>query len=260
MKPDLVAPGASVLTAFAHEDGKTVQVYGTSFAAPNVAGNAALVRQYFREGNMPCTWDCALDPSGTLVKAVLMNSARPLRGVQVARPWLDKTDLGDISEYDNHQGMGLIQLDKTLPIPGHNKFHLIVRNNKVIEDGDYHDIFVQATPGKCSGTSYKHDFSATLTWYDPPGATSCAKCLINDLDLLVHWISSTGAVKSGSRVYANGSSKKDYDNNVERVRFQMQRTRRYRIRIKAANIISAETRFSLAASGCFKVIPDPATT
>jgi len=47
MKPDLVAPGASVLTAYAHETDKTVEIYGTSYAAPVVAGNAALVRQYF---------------------------------------------------------------------------------------------------------------------------------------------------------------------------------------------------------------------
>ena len=67
MKPDLVAPGVSVLTAYAHENGKTVQVYGTSFSGPVVAGNAALVRQYFEEGKLPCSWgNCKIDPSGSL--------------------------------------------------------------------------------------------------------------------------------------------------------------------------------------------------
>ena len=259
MKPDLVAPGASVLTAYAHEEGKTVQVYGTSFSAPVVAGNAALIRQYFQEGNFPCSWSgCNIDPSGSLVKAVLLNSARPLVGSEVSRPWLSKGDPEEISEYDYNQGMGLIQLDKTLPIPGHNHIHAVMKNNKEIKDGEYHDIFIRATPSSCIGTSYKREFSATLTWYDPAGSTSCAKCLLNDLDILVHWVTAEGTVKGGSRVYPNGLNRKDYDNNVERVRFDMQNSRRYRIRIQASNLSTAETKYSMIASGCFKVIPNPA--
>ncbi len=80
MKPDLVAPGASVLTPKAKHPGETVQSFGTSFSAPTVAGNAALVRQYFEEGKLPCDRsNCSFDPSGSLVKAVLMNSARTLK-------------------------------------------------------------------------------------------------------------------------------------------------------------------------------------
>lgn len=84
MKPDLVAPGASVLAPYAHEYGKTVQVYRTSFAAPTVDGNTGLVRQYFPEGKLPCNWKqgCKMENSGSLVKVVLMNSSTPLQGVQ----------------------------------------------------------------------------------------------------------------------------------------------------------------------------------
>ena len=255
MKPDLVAPGASVLTAYAHENGKTVQAYGTSFSGPVVAGNAALVRQYLEEGKLPCTWgNCKIDPSGSLVKAVLLNSAQNLKQVQVARPWMHNKLLEEVSEYDNNQGMGLVQLDQTLPIPGHNKFHAIVRNNKVIADGKFHDIYIRATPGKCWDTSYKHVLSATLTWYDPAGTSSCPKCLVNDLDIIVDWITAKGQIKANSREFPNGTSSKDYENNVERVRFDMLWSRRYRIRIHAANLVSATTKFSMIASGCFKVI------
>jgi hypothetical protein len=259
MKPDLVAPGATVLTAFAHETGKTVQSYGTSISAPVVAGNAALVRQYFEDGHLPCTWrSCKFDPSGSLVKAVLLNSGQSLKQVQASRPWMSTKSLEEVRDYDNNQGMGLIQLDRTLPIPGHNKFHAIVRNNKEISDGQFHDIYIRATPGKCWGTSYKHEFSATLTWYDPAGAIGCAKCLINDLDISVHWITKQGKVKFGSAVFPNGSTHKDFENNVERVRFNMFKSRRYRIRIHAANLATATTKFSLMATGCFKAISNPA--
>jgi hypothetical protein len=262
MKPDLVAPGVSIHTAYAHEDGKTVQISGTSFAAPAVAGNAALVRQYFEEGNLPCSWtnDCNFNPSGSLVKAVLLNSAQNIEAVQVSQSGLDKKTLETVSEYDSNQGMGLVQLDRTLPIPGHNKFSALVRNNKVINEGDVHDIFIRATPGKCLNKPYKHDFSATLTWYDPAGASGCTKCLINDLDLIIHWISANGKVNYESRVFPNGGTEEDDTNNVERVRFKMTSTRRYRIRIHAANLATAQQNFSLIATGCFQVISNLASS
>lgn len=257
MKPDVVAPGASVLTAYAHELGKTVEVYGSSYSSPIVAGNAALVRQYFEEGKLPCKSEsCHLDPSGSLVKAVLMNSAHPIKRVQVARPELMKLQLEKVSEYDHNQGMGLIQLEKTLPIQGHNKINAIVENNMEILEGDYHDIYIRATPGKCVGTSYMREFRATLSWYDPPGTTSCVKCLLNDLDIMVNKVNAKGQVE-GNTYFPNGADHKDFKNNAERVRFNMQGQRRYRIRIKADNLISEKTYYSMIASGCFKIISDP---
>lgn len=261
MKPDLVAPGASVLTPKAHENASTVQSYGTSFAAPTVAGNAALVRQYFEEGHLPCDelgneeeHSCRIDPSGSLVKAVLMNSARSLKQVQVSRPWIGSQELEEVSEYDNSQGMGLIQLDNTLPIANHNKINAIVRNNQYIKDGEFHDIFIRATPHKCLGKSYIRDFSATLAWYDAPGSANCAKCLINDLDIMVHEVRADRTIKKGTKKFPNGLSRKDYNNNVERLRFTMSGMNRYRIRIYASNLDKAQTQFSMIASGCFKVI------
>jgi len=261
MKPDIVAPGASVLAPYAHENGRKVQVYGTSFAAPAVAGDAALVRQYFKDGHLPCNWNngCSINASGTLVKAVLMNSARSLQKVQVSLPWMTHAGsmLENVQEYDSTQGMGLVQLDRSLPIAGKNKIHAITRNNKEIMDGEEIDIYIRAQPGKCSNTSYKHDFSATLVWNDPPGAMGCSKCLINDLDIMVHWVTANGNVKPNSKQFPNGLSAKDNRNNVERVHFQMTGSRRYRIRIKGSNLASASTNFSLIASGCFKAIADP---
>lgn len=253
MKPDLVAPGASVLTAYAHEKGKTVHAYGTSLAGPVVAANAALIRQYFEEGHFPCDFnDCTFYPSGSLIKAVLLNSAQGLKQVQVSLPGSSKKLLQEVSEYDNNQGMGLVQLDKTLPIPGHNKFNAIIKNNAEISNKSIHDIFVVTTPGTCWNKSYKHDFSATLTWYDPPGAISCVKCLVNDFDIVVSGINSKGKIKHKSTVFPYGSTKKDYRNNVERIRFSMKGIRRYRIRIRGTNLSTETTKYSMIATGCFK--------
>ncbi len=181
-------------------------------------------------------------------------SSRSLKQVQVSRPWIGSQELEEVREYDDNQGMGLIQLDNTLPIPDHNSINAIVRNDIDINDGDFHDIFIKATPNECVGTSYIHDFSATLAWYDPAGSTNCTKCLVNDLDIMVHEVRTNGSVKGGTKMFPNGLSRRDHDNNVERIRFKMSKTGRYRIRIKATNIDTKKASFSMIASGCFKEV------
>jgi subtilisin family serine protease len=54
---------------------------GTSFAAPEIAGLAALVRDYFQKGFYPtgtATPANALTPSGALVKAVILASGEDM--------------------------------------------------------------------------------------------------------------------------------------------------------------------------------------
>ena len=53
LKPDLVAPGSSLVSAADGEACGTVTMSGTSMATPIVTAAAALVRQYFREGFFP---------------------------------------------------------------------------------------------------------------------------------------------------------------------------------------------------------------
>ena len=82
---------------------------------------------------------------------------------------------------------------------------------------------------------------------------------MNDLDIVVQAVNAKGKVIAGSSVFPNGTNNKDFVNNVERIRFKMSGRRRYRIRIKADNLVSAETKYSMIATGCFKVIANPAT-
>ncbi len=56
------------------------------------------------------------------------------------------------------------------------------------------------------------DLSATLAWYDPPGANGCVRCLWNDLDLRVESLSSSRTF------YLNGKAGQDDLNNLERMR------------------------------------------
>jgi hypothetical protein len=108
MKPDMVAPGYTVLAPRAYASDRnseeTFETFGTSFSAPVVSGNAALVRQYFEEGWFPCgSKGCGrpIDPSGSLVKAVLMNGAQSLKSVQKVP---NGPIMEQVREYDNNQG------------------------------------------------------------------------------------------------------------------------------------------------------------
>ena len=121
-KPDIVAPGYNIYSANGNvgkDSCSTTDMAGTSMSAPIVAGNAALVRQYFRDGYYPCgAKGCgeSIAPSGSLVKAVLVNGAQNLRGVQS----VPGGSVRSISEYDNTQNMGIVKLNRSLSLQGEN--------------------------------------------------------------------------------------------------------------------------------------------
>jgi subtilisin family serine protease len=132
-KPDVVAPGRYILSTAARPDspgscdpnkapgasgesGGVLSLAGTSMATPVVSGSAALVRQYFEQGFYPTgekvDANAFPDPSGALIKAVLMNGAQ----------YLDSVDNGKsttkVNPYDNAQNFGRISFIDSLYLKG----------------------------------------------------------------------------------------------------------------------------------------------
>lgn len=249
IKPDVVAVGYTLLAprAKAKENGQeeVFETFGTSFSAPVVSGSAALIRQYFEEGWSPCgTKGCnkAIVPSGSLVKAVLINGAESLLSVQKV-PSGPVTE--SLSEYDNNQGFGMINLVKSIPITKFNDLNAVVINNRSIRDGDTQMITIHIKQCRSKKTS------VTLTWYDPAGAANCARCLVNDLDLLVQY--------GGQTFHPNGGVSSDRINNVERVRVEASAGTEIKITVNAHNLATESQKYSLIATGCFDAVTEKST-
>jgi hypothetical protein len=73
-----VAPGYYITAAKSFTSCDTIQSRGTSMATPVVAGNAALIRQWFMQGSYQRR---PFVPNGALLKAMLVHSAQ-------VRPWI----------------------------------------------------------------------------------------------------------------------------------------------------------------------------
>ncbi|HEY0590152.1 MAG TPA: S8 family serine peptidase, partial [Thermoanaerobaculia bacterium] len=112
IKPDLVIPSFVFSSSHAGAAGVSscegAYVAGTALSAPLVAGAAALVRQYYREGFYPtgsARARDALEPSAALVKATLIAAARPVpylvrNGVRI--------EAGPAPSYDQGFGMPVL--------------------------------------------------------------------------------------------------------------------------------------------------------
>jgi hypothetical protein len=182
-------------------------------ATPAVAGNMALVRQYFQEGMYPSGSKTAADgftPMGALLKAVAVNSATAIRG-SYANPedYKVKDTLSHMALPSMEFGFGLIKLDNTLLIDGHTPSV----GRELYVDGDFADM-----PEVDLWQAVKYTFKVptagelkiTLTWSDFPAMLSAREHLVNDIDLEV-------VDAAGNRWFPNNANAPDTLNTVEQV-------------------------------------------
>ena len=110
---------------------------GTSFAAPEVAGLAALTRDYFLQGFYPtgtATPANVLTPSGSLVKAVILASGEAMAATSVP------TSTAINQRYSSDVGYGRANLPGALHIGSSAPF-LWVQNNVTVGDGSTSSFF-----------------------------------------------------------------------------------------------------------------------
>jgi len=239
IKPDICAPGHAISSA-----GKglgrqcnSVLKSGTSMACPGVAGAALLVRQYFVDGFSPSGTrvpEDGFEPSGALVKAIILNSGRVMLG-------RDNGGSGQSvypsTEFDESQGFGLISLVDGLYIKDKSKGQVRVWDREPLTSGQVWQ--KSFTLGTCEAAHT----SITLTYFDKENSsTSCYPCLVNRLDLTVE--------KDGVTYYPNGRTGADVVNNSQRVRLPHAAKDVLTVKVRAANLATADQKFALVISGC----------
>ena len=189
-------------------------------STPAVAGSAALVREYFTKGFYPSGAASSKDafvPSGALIKAMLIHSARPLlytvtsdsSGHQSA------TTVATDTYPTNMQGFGRIQLNNVLQFSDSKSKPLILFVIGAAESSSSHYKALR------NGETEKHIFYTTsdvkqpsiritLAYTDYPGSSGASRPLVNDLTIVV--VDNSGTVLHRSQTYVQGQSNL---NNVE---------------------------------------------
>ena len=250
IKPDVVGP-AKVLSSDPDltSDGavcRATDTTGTSWAAPTIAGAAALVRQYYTEGFYPsgvASTANRLTPSAALLKASIISAAR--RAIYRIENG-SRVPTKPVPSYE--QGWGFPVLDDVLYFPGD------ARRLRVI------DVPLAAGLTQGQSTTLRLDvkagapFKAVLVWTDPPGVprgvSDPTPELVNDLDLRVTTPSLT--------YYGNGITP-DRLNNVEVVSLDQPSAGTYDITISAPRLgFGPRQSYALVVTGDFSEAPSRA--
>ncbi|HEV3378393.1 MAG TPA: S8 family serine peptidase [Thermoleophilaceae bacterium] len=267
LKPDLVAPGTHITGAAPQHSGYLDApnphgvcdkffsgtswysvVSGSSQAAPQVAGAAALVRHWYRRTQTNGT----VDPSPALTKALLVNTATDLAGGN------DGKGTSNMPPGPNSdQGWGRVNLGTT--------FDSTAREYRDQLPGD-----LLGTSGETRARSYSvpdptRPVKVTLAWTDAPGPTS-GNPVVNNLDLVVDAGGRTykGNVFAGALSRTGGTA--DPRNNVESVYLPAGVVTRLGVTVKGTTVAGdgvpgigdlTDQDFALVVSNADELAPTP---
>ena len=227
MKPDITAPGTHIEGAASQNplfdgtgvcgetpaqhffpEGQTLYTWssGTSHSTPQVAGAAALARQFLINKGQ--------QPTAALIKALLLNTASYMTGERAG---------GDLPEA--RQGWGLLDLDRAFD----NTPRILVNQTNTFTDSGQE--FVVTGEVKDS----TQPFRVMLAWTDAPGFSGVAPWVNNlDLEVTINGQLYRGNTFAGQISQPGGDA--DTKNNVEAVWLPAGTVGTFVVRVRATNI------------------------
>jgi PKD repeat protein len=245
IKPDVVAPGTWILSAYSQanhlEDGGHQYagwgnppnrwykyIGGTSMSAPLTAGAATLVRDYYNDvAGLPA-------PSSALIKATLINGAYDLTPGQYGSGAFQEVS----GRPDNVQGWGRVDLAHAL-IPDPPRTWWYDDHGAGLSTGDV-ITYTGSFTSPLVVTSADEPLRVSLVWTDYP-ATPPAGGLVNDLDLEV--------IGPGNTHYYGNGSAGDRTNNVEGVDILTPTLGTFTVTVRAYNVAQETQPYALVVSG-----------
>jgi hypothetical protein len=183
LTPTISAPGDRIVSALYNNACGTAERSGSSMAAPAVQGIALLMREYLWKGYYPGGEANPADqhhPSAALLKALLMNSGRPMGG------WHSDNSSGGTWP-SNGQGWGRVTADDALYFQGdhralwlHDEYDLTGTVGLTLTDTTRTFVFTVGDGQPLAA----EPLEVTLVWTDYPG-TAGVGTLVNNLNLTV---------------------------------------------------------------------------
>jgi len=234
-KPEIWAPGCQSRAANVGTDCDVIQrSCATSWAAPAVAGLATLTRQYFMDGFYPngtANAADALTPTGALLKAVVVNSAVDMTGIE--------------GYYGLREGYGRVLLDDALYFDGDAR-------GLIVHDVRHADGLQTSNTAEFNFavTSDIEPLKVTLCYHDAPALIGTDFAPVNNLDLVV--ISPSGLTYRGNNyvgleTQADGSP--DALNNTEQVTRLVPEVGNWQIIVEGTAVNDGPQGFALAITG-----------
>lgn len=227
MKPDITAPGTHIEGAASQNadfdgsgvcgqafdkpyfpTGQTLYTWssGTSHSTPQVAGAAALVRQYLLNRGET--------PNAAFIKALMLNTTTYMTGQQAG---------GNLPH--PRQGWGLLNLNRAFD----NTPRIFVNQTTSFTDSGQSFVIT----GEVKDTS--QPFRVTLAWSDAPGFSGAAPW-VNDLDLEVAINGQLFRGNNFSGQVSQPGGEPDIRNNVEGVWLPAGTAGTFVVRVRATNI------------------------
>jgi hypothetical protein len=214
IKPEIVAPGTNIISTRDHQAGAELlwgifddnYLYsgGTSMATPLTAAAAAVGRQFLVEQRQ------IADPSGALVKALLMHTAFDMYPGQYGT---GPTQELPTRRPNVHEGYGRVDMDVATSLGAETT---LVDNTVGVATGENATFNFNVDSGKA--------LRATLTYTDASAAAEAAKTLVNDLDLTI--------TSPSGKVYTLN----DHTNNTEMLEIPAGEAGNYVITVMGTNV------------------------